>query len=202
MEKKIAGLISYVFHPLLIPTYLLVLMLNLPVFVFSQYSFQLKLMLTAYVFLLTFFVPLMLMWMLKKNKIIRSFQMETRQERVLPLTFMSITYYITYYFLNRLQILNIYSIFLLGITLVSLVTLLINFKFKISLHMIGMGGLTGVFFGLAVNFQGISLWLVYLLFIISGVVAYARLVLTDHTVRQLFYGYLLGFIVFFFLMTL
>jgi len=193
MEKKIAAFISYLFHPLIIPTYLLVLMLNLPVFVFDQYSLLLKFMLVAYVFLLTFFVPAMLMLMLKKQKIIESLKMKTRQERVLPLAFMSIIYFVTFYFLYRLRILNVYALFLLGTTLISILALLINFKSKISLHMIGMGGITGMFLGLGIYYAGIELWFVYLLFILSGIVAYSRIVLTNHSVRQLFYGYLLGF---------
>jgi hypothetical protein len=200
MEKRFAEFISYIFHPLLMPTYLLVLFLNLPVFVFNEYSFNLKLMLTGYVFLLTFFVPAMMMLMMKKNKIIRSLKMEERSERMLPLAFMSVIYYITYYFLNRLGVLNIYSLFLLGTTLTTLITMLINFRWKISLHMIGVGGISGVMVALAYQVSEINILWVYGVLFVSGLVAYARILTAQHTVRQLFYGYLLGFSIMFFLM--
>ena len=197
MEKKFAGIISYIFHPLLMPTYLLLLFLFMPVFVFYQYSFTIKMMLLAYVLILTFIVPAVMMWLLKKNRVINSIKMESRQERVLPLTFMAIIYYITYYFINKLGILNIYSLFLVGITLLTLFTLMINFYTKISLHMIGAGAVTGILMGLAFIFQEINLFWLYSAIILSGIIAYSRVYLTNHTVRQLFYGYLLGFLTMF-----
>jgi len=200
MEKRISSFVSYVLHPLLMPTYLLIFFLNSPALVYYRYSAQLKWMLTGYVFLLTFFVPAMMMLIMKKNKLILSFKMESRQERIFPLVFMSIIYYLTFYFLRDLGILNIYSYFLLGVTLTTLITLTVNFWTKVSLHMIGMGGFTGVLLALALRAPDISLVWIYAIFVASGLVATSRYVLSDHTVRQLFYGYLLGFGVMFFLM--
>ncbi len=199
MEKKIAGLISYIFHPLLIPTYLILFFLNFPAFIFFEYNFKLKLILTSYVFLLTFIVPAVVLFFMKKNRIIQSYKMDTRQERVLPLVFMSIIYYTTYYFINQLGILNIYSVFLLGTTLLTLFTLLINFYTKISLHMIGAGSVTGILTGLIFNFPEINIIVLYSIIILSGIIAYSRYYLTNHSIRQLFYGYLLGFFVMFFI---
>jgi membrane-associated phospholipid phosphatase len=193
MEKKFAKLISIILHPLLSPFYALLFFYNIPFLLFNRFNTSIKILIAAYIFFMTFFVPAMLILMLKKNKAIKSLQMESRQERMLPLAIMSIIYYITYYFLKNLEIINIYCLFLLGITLITLLTLIINFYSKISLHMIGIGGLSGTYLGLLLTFPGTNIIFFYLIIIISGIVAYSRIVLTNHTVRQLFYGYLLGF---------
>ncbi len=195
MENKLAIFISYLFHPLLIPPYVMAGMLFSPVFIFSGYPPNLKFMLLAYVFFITFAVPLSMMIIFKKNKIITNLKMEIRQERIIPLTMISIIYYITYYSLNKLGIMNIFSLFMLGSTILTLLALFISFYTKISLHMIGMGGLTGLYLALVLRFPQMNMGPFYLILLLSGLVAYSRMTISNHTVRQLFYGYELGFIV-------
>lgn len=75
--------------------------------------------------------------------------------------------------------------------LIALVTL-INFKWKISIHMIGIGGLTGVFIGLAINLS-LNLTVMIGAFIaLAGLVGFARLQLNAHKPSEIYAGYLIG----------
>jgi len=195
MEKKIAGVISVLLHPMLMPTYVLLLFLNINYFVSYNYTFEVKGYLVAFVFIMTFILPGLLIFLLKKLKAIQSLQMNSKQERMLPLALMAVVYYITYYSLNNTGILQFFNLFLLGTTVVTLFTMVVNMFTKISLHMISMGGLAGTLLGLLLTCSLNLHWIFYLLILLSGVVGYARLTITNHTLRQIYNGFMMGFVV-------
>ena len=195
MEKKIAGVISVLLHPMLMPTYVLLLFLNINYFVSYNYTFEVKGYLVAFVFIMTFILPGLLIFLLKKLKAIQSLQMNSKQERMLPLALMAVVYYITYYSLNNTGILQFFNLFLLGTTVVTLFTMVVNMFTKISLHMISMGGLAGTLLGLLLTCSLNLHWIFYLLILLSGVVGYARLTITNHTLRQVYNGFMMGFVV-------
>ncbi|MCF8232683.1 MAG: hypothetical protein K9J27_10885, partial [Bacteroidales bacterium] len=57
MEKKIAVIISIVLHPLLVPTYLLLIVLNADIHYSMMIPFKGKLLMLALVFLTTVVLP-------------------------------------------------------------------------------------------------------------------------------------------------
>ena len=82
---------------------------------------------------------------------------------------------------------------LMGICVALLIALCINFFWKISAHMIGIGGLLGGLMGVA----RIHLINPYLLFIavllIAGLLGTSRIFLKRHTPLQVYAGFSLGF---------
>jgi len=194
MEKKLAGIISMLFHPLLLPTYMLFLLLYIPGFTVFTYSTEIKLYLTVFVFIMTFGIPASLVFMLKRFKVIDSLQMNLRQERMIPLAMMAGVYFITYYSLSKIGSLALFNLFLLGVATTSLTALAVNLYTKISLHMIGMGGVAGSILGLLLVYPVNIRWLFYLIVLLAGVVGYARLTITNHTLRQVYNGFMMGFV--------
>jgi hypothetical protein len=83
---------------------------------------------------------------------------------------------------------------MLGCILALLGTLLISFRWKISIHMIGLGGLSA-FLLLMSYLQDVNL-LYYLVstLLASGLAASSRLFLNAHTPEQIYSGYFLGFL--------
>ena len=195
MEKKFAGVISVLFHPMLMPSYALVLLLNLNYFISYDYAFEIKAYLVTFVFIMTFVLPAILMVLLKKVRAIESLKMDDRKERMLPLAMMAVIYYITYYSLRRTGILITFNLFLLGTTIVTLFTLVVNMYTKISLHMVSMGGIAGALLGLLLNYPIDLQWMLYLLILLSGLVGYARLTVSNHTLRQVYNGFMMGFVI-------
>jgi membrane-associated phospholipid phosphatase len=192
MEKNIARAISYLFHPLLIPSYAVLILMLLPEDRFRALPFQSSLLLLAFIFLSTFVFPALLMLILKNFKVISSLEMEQQKERVLPLALMSMIFYAVFYLLKQGPPNTVFNLFLLGSTLLVLFTLLINYFWKISIHMVAQGGLFGAMLGLALRF-GIEIRLIlFLIILITGITAFSRLKLKAHAPAEVYGGFLLG----------
>jgi len=201
METKIAKILSLVFFPLLIPTYTLLIIFNINVY-FSMIIPQLaKLQILGMVFLITFIFPLFMMILFQRIGIIKSLYMKTKEERTLPYLMTIIFFYLTSYLLKQIQISPIFYYFILGATFLIIITLIINFFWKISIHMIGIGGMLGTFMGLSFLWMIDISFLIILLVLCSGVTGYARLKLNAHNPAQIYSGFLLGtsFMLFLFL---
>lgn len=69
---------------------------------------------------------------------------------------------------------------------------LINLKWKISAHMIGIGGLTGALVCMTLLLETNMISFIVFAIIASGITATSRLTLNAHTPHQLVAGYLLG----------
>jgi membrane-associated phospholipid phosphatase len=68
----------------------------------------------------------------------------------------------------------------------------INLKWKVSIHMLGMGGIVGTIIGLILRYQIDAIQLVMTLVLLSGIVGYSRLRLDAHTPLQVYVGFILG----------
>jgi len=191
MEKQLSRLISAIFHPMLFPTYYVLIVLNL------QFSFSLmipdrgKWSVVALVFISTFLVPMLLTevlgWKMKSNIV------EKRSnERTLLLTISMIFYFMTYYLLNRLQLSPIFTIFILGSTSLLFMTLIISAIWTISGYMIASGALFGAFLCMAVILKTDLILLLITLIFLSGFIGYSRLKTTAHSPLQVYSGFFLG----------
>jgi membrane-associated phospholipid phosphatase len=85
--------------------------------------------------------------------------------------------------------------FLIGTILCIAINILVNYKWTISSHAIGCGGLVALYFYLTMNshLNVFTLFLVSLL-LVSGFTGWARLKLNAHTPSQLYVGYATGFV--------
>ena len=127
--------------------------------------------------------------------------MENRAERKAPLFIAIISYYILLQFFHQMNTYVLFNKLLIGALLILILALFISKFWKISLHMLGIGGVTGAFLALHYLFGG-NLYLVLLLLCCSGVVAYARINENAHTLNQAYAGFLVGvfieFLIFYF----
>lgn len=197
MEKKISSVLSVILHPLLVPVFFVLIVFQFPIYFLPLQFISMKYVILLYVFLMTGLAPALITWILRRFKIIHSLAMEERNDRVFPLLTMAIFYYITYYTLNKQGTFPIMNLFLVGSSILALVTLLVNTYTKISLHMIAWGGFSGALTGLAFLFHlHPFLWIILVLFL-SGVTGYARLRKDAHQPREIYLGYMLGFAVMF-----
>ena len=202
IETKLARAISYVFHPLLMPPYVLFLLLNLNSFLSRSLPFSYKMTLVGVAFITTVLFPLFLTWMLLRLRIISSVFMTRKEERIYPILSIAVFYYLTYFLLRGIHISAIFSYYMLGATLLAILSLAVNFYRKISLHMIGIGGFTGLFLGLSLNF-GINLNTEMIAgILLAGIIGFARLKSNSHQPAEIYTGFLMGVLVMTVLMTL
>ncbi len=84
--------------------------------------------------------------------------------------------------------------FILGIFLASSAALLANIYFKVSMHAIGMGGWLGLFWVIAKEDTMLMTWPLALVILITGIVCTSRLLVSDHTQKDVYTGLAIGFL--------
>jgi hypothetical protein len=192
MAKKFAQIISLIFHPVLIPTLGFILLLNSG-FYFSFITWEAKRFLLMVILFSTGILPLLSMALLAINpKFELSF--ETGNQRALPLLISSLSYYLGYFLLNKINAFPIFKIFIIAPVLVIVILLVLSLKWKISSHMAAIGGLTGALLALSFRTGTNPVWAIVSVFVASGLVASARLKLEKNKLWHLEAGYALGFV--------
>lgn len=129
---------STLLTPLMMPTYGIIvslwmsslLVLTLPT----------KMTVLGVVFLITGVVPVLSFILLKYLKIIDDIHLNGRKERLLPYVIMIVCYVSTAIYLFMINAPEWMWMFMFGGGCAALVSLIINFKWKISAHMAGGGG--------------------------------------------------------------
>lgn len=205
--KFSSSIISYLFHPLLMLTYILVLILLANPFLFGIRHFSEGSKLILLTLLYTYLYPAFAVLMMKALGMIDSLEMKTKNERIGP--FLATGIFYLWFFRNIYSDPNMPIAFIaavLGATIGLFIAFFVNIFYKISLHAVGVGGLIGVSFITISYFSYgimpidklglIQISTYYLLFatiLISGAVGTARLVLKAHRPQEIYFGYLLGF---------
>jgi len=192
MNINIAKIISAIFHPLLVPTYALLLLLNLQTHSMLMLPADFKYIIVAFVFTTTFILPSIIIYILLKFGKIQSLQMQSQQERILPMLIITLAFYGTYFLLKQSAVTGLMSLFMIGATMLVLIALLINYITKISLHMTAWGGLFGTFLGFAISYNYNLIPMLSILVFVISTIATARLKLNAHTPLQVYLGFLTG----------
>ena len=193
MGKQLAIFISYLFHPLWMPLYVMLIFWNIDTVFISNDVVWLYILLV--VFINTLLIPVLLFWMMKRLKIIESLHLDSQKDRFYPFAIIGIFYLTTWYVFNSIEIFTYLSLVFVLAAILVFFALAINFFWKISIHSMSMGAMsTAVLYLAAVHFID-EVWPVYLIFILSGLVGYARLKLKAHSSSQVYIGYILGTLV-------
>ncbi len=121
--------------------------------------------------------------------------MASREERVFPLIITASLNFAAYYMIRETQIPQMFYIILLGSTVIILLSLIINFYTKISLHLVGCGGFTGALIGTSIQLKMEMIGLIVSAIFISGVIGAARLKLNAHRSGEIYSGFFLGVVV-------
>lgn len=193
MKKYLAVAASVIFHPMLMPVLGLYLIFNSGThisFVPSNFRMMVYLIALGSGCLL----PLSMLPLLLQFKLIGSLKMETHHERIFPVLITGLFYLLGFYLLLKLALPVFIYQFVLGSLIALFIAMIVTFWWKISLHLVGIGGVTGAILALSLKMGlGITPGLVAL-FVVSAITASARLYLNAHTPSQTLAGYLLGLI--------
>ena len=189
---------SAVFHPVLIPVIGLFLIFNTGGH-FSYLPMEYKRTVYFIIFISTCVLPLSLIPLCLLTGLIKSVHMKERKERLFPILASAAFYSSGYFLLSKIpNVPTFIQSFMLATIVCLCLALGITFFWKISMHMIGIGGLTGALPALAFRF-GSDIWIVFsAVLLIAGLLGASRLYLKAHTPLQVHAGYILGTVVMFF----
>jgi hypothetical protein len=188
-------LISVIFHPLFIPGYITAFLLYLDPLAFVGEDDWHKTIKLLSVVISTALFPAFTVMLLKLLGFASSISLNTQKERIIPIV-ASMVYYFWIFYVSIHQPDNPSELveMLCAVFISSIIALSANNFIKISLHTIAMGILAGFFIYISFNsLLPMALPLAIALFI-AGLVGTARLLCSDHTMKELVWGYLTGII--------
>lgn len=193
LVKWPAIILSYIFHPLFIPVYTGLFLAFIHPSYFSGFGPEVRMNTVLILFLNTVFYPLFCVLLLKALGFIKSVFLHTQQDRIIPYIASGVFYFWAYMvFKQQPAYPRILPSFMLGVFLASSAALLANIYFKVSMHAIGLGGWLGLFLVIAQSNTMLMTWPLAALFIIIGLVCTARLLISNHTPRDINVGLIIG----------
>jgi hypothetical protein len=199
LSTRFSRILSVLFHPVFMPVYGLMIIFFAPTFmVHLPVSMKRIIFLLAAINLTV--VPLALMPLFKYRNIISSYHMDKRSEQIVPLAIGTMMYIVTTVIFYSYQIPVMIKSFMLAATVTSALILIITFRWKISIHSVGMGALLAsvIVLSLRMRTNLIVIWVPLLL--LSGLVMTVRLYLESHKPAHVYSGFLLGFLTVFIVM--
>ncbi|WP_438972835.1 hypothetical protein [Polaribacter sp.] len=152
-----------------------------------------KLLAILIIFGTTYFIPLVLLFLLKSLKKIDSYQLKKRKERKLPLAIMVVLFYALGNLFKRILILEEISLLFHATSLGLIITyFLLNFSIKSSIHLLSIGISCGFFMMVALKSDESYMLIIIINFLIAGLLGSARLHLKAHSPKEVYVGFLIG----------
>jgi len=191
--KIYTAFFSYLFHPILIPVYVVLFLVYIHPSAFSGFSEAQKKQTVLIVILNLVFFPLISVLLLRAVGFIESVYLRTQKDRIIPYIASGTFFFWAYtVFKQQTQYPLILVSFVLGIFLASSAALIANIYFKISMHAIAMGGWLGFFLIVSNTQTMLMTWPIAAVLLLLGLVCSARLLNSSHKPSDIYSGLLLG----------
>ena len=188
---RLSKLISIILHPIFMPILALYLSLKqVPSIGFAITNYQ------NYIYLVLIFstviLPLISIFFLIKSGKVSSLEMSNHKERSVPLFRIALWMGLGYYTIENILVFSpIIKAELIGAISIILIASIISKYWKISLHLLGIGGLVGVLIALEIIYGNLQ-HLIIIFILLSGVLAMARIKEKAHNYPQVYIGFLGG----------
>lgn len=209
MLRMFAHFISILFHPILMASYMLFLLMWINPYLFGASEWSERAELLILILPTSVLIPVICILLMKPLGFIKSYEMKTREERIIPYVTVAVLY--CWLFINILKqpvFPQAYAVFFLGGLAALFLTFFINNFSKISAHAVGAGGLIGMILltRYFYSYEQVSIGakgteettfsinaVVIGIIIIAGLIGTARLILKAHDRQDIYGGYVVGF---------
>jgi len=187
---KTQQLISGILHPLTLPFFGTILLLNIGVF--GELPMSYRLYVEGIVGLNMGLFPALGIFLLMKSGHISDLDVSKRTERIFPYLIVLISSAAGCYLLYRVQMPWWIIKLFIGSILSTILAFFITLKWKISAHTMAFGCVIGSAILICLQEAINPLFILSILFLLAGVQASSRLYLKAHTMGQVCCGFLLG----------
>lgn len=191
--RVLAHVVSIVLHPIFVPligTWLIIEAHPLQFAGFSSKAlFGVYGSVVSNTILLTGFTVVIL----KQLHFIKSIRLRTQNDRIIPyIATMTFYFWGFLVFKHQTAIPVVLTAFMLGNFLAVVLAFLSNLVLKISMHALGMGGLLGLMFCFFGDPYFNIAFPLTVVIVVAGIVCTSRLILQEHTLREIYWGVLFG----------
>lgn len=194
-----AHIISLVFNPFLLPVMGLALVFQTNSLFRYLIAPPVQKLILATVFFFYCFMPLVTIVLFKRYRMVNAYHLPSGNERRLPLLmsclYFGMAYFSIQYLADALNLISHLKLLMLAGLVVGIVATLINLWYKISIHMLSIGSLLGLFTAFAHLNNPFNQQVLIGLIVLGGMIGFARLQLKAHTPGQVALGYVVGFFV-------
>jgi hypothetical protein len=188
-----ARILNAALHPLFMPVYTVAAILVLDPHLAYFLNPDLRLLTLGIVALLTVLFPLFSTLLLIRAGVVGDLTMPRRQERAIPYAMTLFYYALAWHVMRKTPFGDRLEPLFLGAFVALAFTALVTLRWKISAHMVGIGGLIGAVWATMRAFGTYDLGLLAVALVSAGALGTARLLTSDHTQGQVFAGAALGF---------
>ena len=189
---RFAQVISVLGHPLFMPLYAFGLLIYTNPYINMMITETGKYFTLGILLVFTIILPILTSVLFKLFGLIDSLYMKTTKERRLPFLLTLIWYYMGIQLLTRIYVPQSFLLLMIGATSIVGVALVITSRWKISIHMLGIGGVIGAIIGISQRFQFDHSILLIALILFAGLIGYSRLKTNSHNFRQVYAGFIVG----------
>ena len=191
--KIAAKIISWVFHPIFIPVYVLIFLLQIQPHLFVGLSALKKTFTVIQFGVMYAFFPVVTALLLKALGFIESIYMKTQKDRIIPYVICMIYYFWVWYVIKNQSAYPQELIeFSLAIFISSILGLMSNAYMKVSMHAMAMGVMAAFVLLLAMQDNLDSGVYISAAILLPGLVCTARLIVSDHSNKEIYIGLFLG----------
>lgn len=195
-----ANIISWIFVPMLMPVYGIMLAFGLTLLTFT--GLGVKLTFTAITAAFNLLIPAIIILMLKRLGIIKDIGLNAREERIIPFLVSVICLIGTAIFMSYKAAPEWLVMFFFGGAAAGIVESIVNRWWKISVHAAGIAGIVALLIYIITFLYTTPISITWLMIAlgVAGLLGASRIWLGRHTLWQVMAGYVVGFCSVFFIM--
>lgn len=188
--EKCAQILSGVFTPFMVPTLTLLLLF------FCTYLYILpivyKLVVLGLVFCFTALMPMLVIYLFQKANGWGIKELEHRKKRFIPYMLTILSYVTCLIAMHRMHLPRYMSGTIVAALFCMVLCTLLNFRWKVSTHVAGSGMLIGGLLAYSLLFNFNPIWYLCITILLAGILGTARIIVKQHTLFEVFAGFMTG----------
>ena len=189
---KVARLYTNLFSPFYSPLWAVVWLL----FISTMRSFPLKyrLVLLAVVVVFTIIVPRLMILLFRKSGNFSRWQFDARTNRHIQYAISLISYIACFFLLKRMDVYGFVASVVVAAIMAQIICFIINMWWKISVHMVGVGGWIGFVGVFSFRFAFDPVVPTCVILILAGILGSCQMLFRQHNLVQIIAGFFVGMI--------
>jgi membrane-associated phospholipid phosphatase len=189
---RIAKVMSTLFMPLYAPMWVFI---GLFLFTYLRLlPWGSKIFIISIVYVFTVFMPTVGITLFRLFKKWTHLELSHREHRHMPYVVALLSYTACLVIMTRINAAMFFRGVVMAALVFQIICVIINVWWKVSTHMVGIGGLVGALNAFSILFFYNPVWPFCVLLLLSGVLGTSRIILRQHSLAQVLTGFGIGYV--------